>query len=84
MASNYLIRKRSGVDLKFESELIRFGGEVVKDVRGDSDDGDPSSEHGDVGPQLLQSRCLVGLPHEHSRKHLFSISSHNLPLGKIK
>lgn len=57
--------------LEFEFELLIFTIEIVKDVRSDSDDGDPSSKHGDVSLKLLQSHSLIRLPHKHSWKHFF-------------
>ncbi|GER50405.1 sulfate transporter 1 [Striga asiatica] len=54
-----------------ELELQRFIliEQVVENVRGGPNHGDPSSEHGHVTLELLQRRRLVWLPHKHAWKH---------------
>lgn len=45
---NYLVVGRER-RLKFELELVFLIGKVVENVRGNTDDGDPHTEHGHMG-----------------------------------
>lgn len=76
-------------DLELELELVFLTGEVVKNIGGDTDHGDPCPEHRHVAPQLLESHRLVRLPHKHPRKHVaFSLSRSGKPrsfeISKVK
>lgn len=62
-------RAKRSFNLEFQLEFFFLIGEIVEDVWGDSNHGDPSTEQDDVGLQLLQSSCLVRFTHEHSWKH---------------
>ncbi|KAK6159426.1 hypothetical protein DH2020_006740 [Rehmannia glutinosa] len=53
----------------FELKFFILIGEVVEKVRGDTNDGDPNSEHSHVALELLQRRRFVWFPNKHSGKH---------------
>ncbi|THG13421.1 hypothetical protein TEA_000788 [Camellia sinensis var. sinensis] len=61
--------EEGGGGLEVEVELFIAIREVVENVRGDPNHGDPNTEHGYVAAKLLQSHFFVRFPSEHSRKH---------------
>lgn len=56
-------------NLKLKLEFLVLAVEKMKNVRGNTNNKNPCSKHGDMRFELLQCHGLVWFSHEHSWKH---------------